>query len=495
MVSHMQPSFQHAAIANTAADDSESPWATCRSAMGKAERLLLGLIVLEISLQLDVNVFYREDAAAFGAIGGVNLSLTTVCLGVLYLGWIVRYAVESGYPGCPRLRLSLPLAIYCGIAALSLMVAQDRQLAAFDLFMLVQAFLLYTYVLNHVTTKDDIVFLVTMLMIALALQGAIMLGVRLVGHDVQVGIITAKIDDGRVAGTIGSPVTGASYLALLLAPSLAVLVTPLGRGHKRLALAALALGGMALLLTFTRGAWLALGLSFTVFLATAWYWRWISLRIPLTLAAVLLIVGAVFHGAIADRVFGEDEGSAHARIPLIKLALEIIGDHPQLGVGVNNCALVAAQYARESPFREEWFYSIHDKYLLVGVETGVVGLAAFLWFLLATLWAGWRGWQRQDRLLSPIALGLAAAVLGQMVHMTVDVFNSRPQVQGLWLCAALAAAICYVREGGCCARVSRPRSGATGGLSASVAAARVDKPPVAPRERGTVRKPATSEDN
>jgi putative inorganic carbon (HCO3(-)) transporter len=481
----MQPTFPHAV-----AGGSPDPALVARSAdqprvhaaLPAVERLLLGVIVLEIPIQLDVNLFYRDDAAAFGAIGGVNLSLTTACLGLLYLGWIVRYAVEAGYPGCARLRLSLPLVVYFGIAVLSLLVAQDQQLAAFDLFMLTQAFLLYTYILNHVRTKGDVVFLVAMLMISLALQGAIMLGVRLGGHDVHVGIVAATIIDGRVAGTVGSPVTGASYLSLLLAPSLAVLVTPLGRGYKRLALAALALGGMALLLTFTRGAWLAFGLSFSLLLAVAWYWRWISLRIPLALAVVLLIVGGIFHSAIANRVFGEDEGSAHARIPLIQMALQIIADHPQLGVGVNNCALVAAKYARKGSFREEWFYTIHDKYLLVGVETGLVGLAAFLWFLLATLWAGWRGWRRQDPLLSPIALGLAAAVLGQMVHMTVDVFNSRPQVQTLWLCAALAAAICHMeparRGGDGCARVSRPR---TDGLE------------TCGRNRGTVGRPATRE--
>ncbi len=464
-----------------------------RSALRTVERVLLGLIVLELPLQLDVNLFYRDDAAAFGAIGGVNLSLTTVCLAVLYFGWMVRYAVEAGYPDCPKLRLSLPLVAYCGIATLSLAVAQDKQLAAFDLWMLAQAFLLYTYVVNRVRTKDDVVFLIAVLMVSLALQGAIMLGVRLVGHDVQVGIVTAKIDDGRVAGTVGSPVTGASYLALLLAPTMAVLLTPLAPRYKRLALVALALGGMALLLTFTRGAWLAFGLSFGVLLAVAWYWRWISLRIPLALAGVLLVVGAIFHGAIADRVFGEDEGSAHARIPLIQMALQIVSDHPQLGVGVNNCALVAAKYAQQGAFREEWFYAIHNKYLLVGVETGVVGLAAFVWFLLATLWAGWRGWLAQNRLLAPLALGLGAAVLGQMLHMTVDVFNSRPQVQTLWLCAGLVTAICTMRDDGC-ARVSRPRTGMScAGLPTPHTWPGQETGHNGGHERGTVGRPATTE--
>ena len=55
-----------------------------------------------------------------------------------------------------------------------------------------------------------------------------------------------------------------------------------------------------------------------------------------------------------------------------------------------------------------------------------------------------RGWQcsrLNDRFLSPLALGLTAAVAGQMGHMLIDVFNSRPQVQLLWLVAGLVTAM------------------------------------------------------
>jgi O-antigen ligase len=85
--------------------------------------------------------------------------------------------------------------------------------------------------------------------------------------------------------------------------------------------------------------------------------------------------------------------------------------------------------------------------LLEWVETGFIGLAAFLLFLLTTIRLGWRAWQKYDRLLSPIALALILAIGGQMVHMLVDVFSSRPQVQSLWLCAALVAAIARIKEG------------------------------------------------
>ena len=48
--------------------------------------------------------------------------------------------------------------------------------------------------------------------------------------------------------------------------------------------------------------------------------------------------------------------------------------------------------------------------------------------------------------MAPIALGLTLAIAGQMLHMNVDVFNSRVQVQFLWLCAALLVGISRVCE-------------------------------------------------
>ena len=115
-------------------------------------------------------------------------------------------------------------------------------------------------------------------------------------------------------------------------------------------------------------------------------------------------------------------------------------------MGINNCAASAEKYATQAEFRGEWFWTIHNKYLLEWVETGIFGLAAFLLFLLTTIRQGWNVWRQRDRLLSPIALALVLAICGQMVHMLVDVFNSRPQVQSLWLCAALVAAIGRIKE-------------------------------------------------
>jgi hypothetical protein len=61
--------------------------------------------------------------------------------------------------------------------------------------------------------------------------------------------------------------------------------------------------------------------------------------------------------------------------------------------------------------------------------------------MAATLYRGWRCWQAQDRLLSPVALALTSAILGHMVHMNFDFFTLPNLVQLLWFSAALIVAL------------------------------------------------------
>ena len=253
----------------------------------------------------------------------------------------------------------------------------------------------------------------------------------------------AQGQGSRLEGTIGSANAAAIYLSLLLAPATSVLLTRLGRWHQRLSLAAPALGAVALALTLSRGGWIAFGVSLAILCFLANRRGWMPMTIPLLLTGLLLILGVAFQDTIAARLLGDDQGSAHSRIPLIGLALRIIQDHPLLGVGANNFVPVMQRYVTPdfSDYGGEWLFLVHNNYLRVWAETGLIGLATFLWFVVATLRAGWHGWRLDDRLLAPLALAFSAGIIGHLMYMSVDLFNDRPQAQILWTCAALVVAI------------------------------------------------------
>ena len=421
-----------------------APWIALT---GPARKILLAIVLLDIPLQIDSNFDYRDAAAELGALGGFNVSLTTLTLFGLYLGWFVEWAVRRRRVPVPSFRLVLPLALYVLFVVVSVATAQDVGLYARGVFLLLQLFFVFVYLISWIRTKEDVRFVVTLLLVGLLLESVIIViaaqsaaGFELPGLRVLVDRSTAEIGGPRFYGSLGSPINAAAYLEMLLAPAVAVLATRLGRSIKIIALLGLGLGSIALIGTLSRASWMAAALSISVTcLAFKHRGRTLRLAIPLLLMLFVGGVAIMFQSTITTRLAADDAGSARGRVPLMVTALEIIGDHPELGVGVNNYVAALPRY--ESTFGGEWLYTVHNRYLLVAAETGLGGLAAFLWFLTGTLRRGWTGWRRSDALLSPLALGFTAALAGQMFHMSVDIFNSRSAVQLLWVVAALIAAM------------------------------------------------------
>jgi O-antigen ligase len=202
-----------------------------------------------------------------------------------------------------------------------------------------------------------------------------------------------------------------------------------------------ALATVALVYTQSRGGWLAVILSVTLlWLASVRYTR--HPLLPLVLALCLAAGVLAFSGdTVASRLTGDDNRSAQSRLPLMRTAMKMIQDYPVVGVGPNNYSTVMRDYGAVHGDWGDFTFIVHNKMLLVWAETGLGGLISFVWFLLATIRLGWKGWRARHPWLSPIALGLTGALVGHVVHMQVDLFSDRSQVEMLWLIAALLSVI------------------------------------------------------
>lgn len=412
--------------------------------LGTVERWILAIVMLELPIQIDAYLFFNEDIAQYAAIGGLNISVATFCLLGLYAIRLPELLLPSPDDRGRGWSASWPLLLYLAAAAASVLVAYDRTVAVFYLSLLIQNFLLFLYIVCFVRGRSDIVFTVGMLLLGLAVEGAIMIALRVYNESVELPLVNLRVDTefgSRVAGTIGSPVTASTYLSLLLPAALVLWATPVRRVYRLIAAGASILGTVALVLTLARGGMGTFALSAIVVCALCWRRGWVPTWVPLAIVVAIAAACVVNAEALTTRLFGDDQGSAASRLPLNQLALNMISDHALMGVGANNCATAGHIYSSTSQFRSEWYSTIHNKYLLVWVETGIVGLLGFISFLALTLWRGWRGWQMRDRVLSPVALAFTVAILAQMVHMAVDIFNSRPQEQSLWIVAALLMSI------------------------------------------------------
>jgi hypothetical protein len=172
----------------------------------------------------------------------------------------------------------------------------------------------------------------------------------------------------------------------------------------------------ALVLTLSRSA--ALGLlagGFTILVARGLSKRMLRLLSAIAVAVVviapLLLKFAAGYGKLGF------DASAAARLVSWLRAIQVVRDHPVIGVGFNTFG-----YVLERRYGVERFgaasYSSDGGLLFIAAMTGLVGLAVYCWMLWMVFSRCRTIWRDADR--SPdergLAMGVAASLVGVCVH-------------------------------------------------------------------------------
>lgn len=137
------------------------------------------------------------------------------------------------------------------------------------------------------------------------------------------------------------------------------------------------LGVTVILFSFSRAVWLA---GFLVpFLVLGW-WFWQKKKKELIIGEVffLLGMGVIFRGLL-------DLGSqaVQERMKLLNLAWLMFRKFPLTGVGLNNFLVFLPRFWSEQ--QVYFLQPVHNIFLLIGAESGLVGLLVFVWFLWLTI--------------------------------------------------------------------------------------------------------------
>ncbi|MGB9512394.1 MAG: O-antigen ligase family protein, partial [Candidatus Acidiferrum sp.] len=420
----------------------------------RVRRVLLATVVLNIPLRVEKHFFIRQDAGDLGSLGGLQISLTNIALTVLYVAWLLRIVIQSRSSAPQRRSLSkvtFPAVLLLVFYALSLFIARDVGLGVFEVCSVLELFFLYLYISKTTNAREDVLFIVRLLLIGLLIQSLLMLAQvgGLIG-DIQFFGLKARSEfpgvagDLRISGTIGAPNAAAAYLAMMMAVALGVLLANVRLADKYLAGIGLAMATVPLIFTLSRGGWL----SFLVGLAAIMIFgrRRVPWKSVGVLTVILLLLVIPFSGIIAERLSGDDNGSAASRIPLNHLAAVMIADHPLSGAGANNFAVAMEPYLAHN-FSGDFLYTVHNTYLLIWAETGIGGLIAFIWLLIAIVRQGYRCWSLRDPLCAPLALGCAAAVMVFMVQINFEPTRSRAESHLIWLFAGLITAMIRMSVG------------------------------------------------
>ncbi|HEY7355165.1 MAG TPA: O-antigen ligase family protein [Ktedonobacterales bacterium] len=400
--------------------------------------------------------------------------------------------------------LTLPLI---GLAAVSALSATQAALAILSLEMALHLLLLAALVIAISNLRPPLWAVVATLALLLVIEGALSLAQAWAqstllsqfllnwSHNAtatSANSSVVQLPNGtrwlRAYGTFPHPNILGGFLCLAI-PIVAGAYLRLGRRSISawLLLAAVGLGMLALLLSFSRAAWLG------VFISALWagvlLWqkasankfaakgvppedpqlrtRWSARRvierqesaepsswlqalsgefirrnlrpILLSLVGVGLLVGLVasLGPALQSRLLLDqsplEQRSLSERDTLLAAGAVFFIQHPWLGVGAGNMPLVELTYPPTRNIGE----STHNVPVVVAVETGLFGLLLWLIPPIAALWAAWR----RRAALSAAGLAASAALMALLIAAQLDHYLWTEPTGSLiwWLAVALAA--------------------------------------------------------
>ena len=222
----------------------------------------------------------------------------------------------------------------------------------------------------------------------------------------------------RGTGTVGVGNAQAKFFVSVLPLALASFLVAAPGLARAFALASFVLGFVALYLTYSRGGLLTGLFGTAVFLFLRYRAGHIGRR-----AFVFLAVGGGL--AVASSVpflyeyLTSRPGYFRARLDHVREGFRIAAEHPLFGVGVNNFNVAVQGMDREGVFAT---MPIHNHYLRLFIETGALGLALHLGFLLLVVRHAYRLIRAPDPFLATTAMALLAGVLAILVYWSDDIF-------------------------------------------------------------------------
>lgn len=248
----------------------------------------------------------------------------------------------------------------------------------------------------------------------------------------------------RAVGSIGQSNELGCYLAMFSLVAAALVFGARRWWAKIYAAGVFAAGCMGIMLTVSRGsmAALVLGLAYVVWRSS----RWVFLVMLFALvASPFWAPDYVKDRIMSSRVETTDadqaqlDASAEIRILTWRAIIDVVKHHPVDGVGFAGLQSVLPDVGAALGFADVKD-SAHNTFLRMMGETGIFGLALFVWLLVGA-WrlafdAARRARQRFDRAL---AIGLGGAVLALGFSCAFgDRFWSPVVVSGFWILVALA---------------------------------------------------------
>jgi putative inorganic carbon (HCO3(-)) transporter len=344
--------------------------------------------------------------------------------------WVIRkWATgDNSWRGSSAI---VPFSVLMVFAALSTYQSAFRHASVLNFLLWITAFVLFLLLVNMVRSSRD----------AAVILGPVLIGASLMAlWGVYQYFRPPQIDESwvdiatsgelvRVFAGFGNPNYLAEYMALFLPLGIALWL----QSPQRRAILAIPLGlmGLALVLTYSRGGWLAFIIAMVAFLVIR-YRRYMLFLVLGALAAPLLAPATILRRF--SSAFTTVDTSNLYRLNVWRGVYALIQKNWFLGTGLGADAFVVVyQQFMLSGARAA---HAHNTYLQMAAEMGIFGFIAVIWTLLVVIGrTGVVGANPQRPLL---IAAVPAALIGLLFHGLVEHIWYNPKLLfAFWAVAGL----------------------------------------------------------
>ena len=341
-------------------------------------------------------------------------------------------------------RVLLPGLGFLCACLLSFVNTTDRTLSFMAIVQQVEMLVLFLCLVNCVRTEEDLVWFLRGLYLGFIIECGIYVLQNILGFSFDVmgntRILGATdIETGRIESQRGtfatSPAMAALYFSVV---TLSLVGLFLGRRKLPIRLNTLLGAGsgvLCLILAAKRAplASFALGMITIAFLG----WKLVpqarprlfkvlaGLAVPILLGLPLLLL----------RAEANHEADYEERANLTRVAYKMFQANPLLGVGCGTYDAVKRTYLPLD--YSGWLYTVHNRYLSVLAETGIVGLSFFVLRQVMILFAAFRGIFKVHPAFRSLLISLIGGWVAISWEMFWDIFMDRQHDYLVWFAAAL----------------------------------------------------------
>lgn len=373
------------------------------------------------------------------ALGPLPLDAVTVLVPLAILA-LVPLARRSGALGIERLGLLAPLLVFLLLELVSI-AANGFGVDTYETFARYAGYGLLMVMIAAVARDGAVRRLLMWLVFGTALAVSAV-GIASYVHQVAVfrsaASASVAIPAIRVVSTFENANFLGEYLVIVLGVALALGLAESGL-RRLVAWTGLLPIGLTLVLTYTRGSWLAVAVAFSIALVA------LGVRYIWSLVAVAGVGAMIVPGAVGRFVSSfSTEGTAGFRLRLWRVAGEAIAERPLMGWGPGRFYDAFSATVREHPELGVGYsmYGAHNSYFTLTTETGVIGGLAFVWLVFSVIRMGLRAVSTAAKALRLEAAALSAGLGGFAVNaLTSNSFQHPQAALFFWVVAGLLAGL------------------------------------------------------